>query len=336
MLRATITGTGYYLPPRVVTNHDLAQMMETSDDWIVQRTGIRARHHVDWKNAPMGSAEMGARAAAVALESAGLTPQDVDCIVYATLSPDRAFPGDGVLVQQKLDVPAGVPAFDVRNQCSGFLYGLQMADAFIRLGTYRRILLIGAETHSSGLDFTTRGRDVAVLFGDGAGAVVLEAREEERRGVLEVRVHADGRYADALHDSYPSSAVFPRIDEEQLPDPAVIYPQMQGKQVFKHAVTRMPEVVHEVLDAQGLGPQDLDLLIPHQANLRISEMVQKRLELPDEKVFNNIMQVGNTTAASLPLALAACAREGRLRRGGLVCLCAFGAGFTWGAALIRW
>ncbi|HSI05850.1 MAG TPA: beta-ketoacyl-ACP synthase 3, partial [Myxococcota bacterium] len=257
-----------------------------------------------------------------------------DFIIYATLSPDRNFPGDGVLVGAKLDIP-GVPALDIRNQCSGFLYGLQVADAFIKAGMYKRILLIGSEVHSTGLDFTDRGRDVAVIFGDGAGAAVLGPSSDEGQGILSIALHADGRFADELQLAYPSSAVMPRITEADI-RAGKHYPRMNGKNVFKHAVARMPEVVGEVLAASGLTAQDLDMLIPHQANLRISEMVQKRLELPDHKVFNNIQKYGNTTAASIPLALDEAVRQGKVKRGDLVCLAAFGAGFTWGGALLRY
>ena len=335
MRRSTILGTGRYLPEREVTNVELAARMDTSDAWIVQRTGIRARRHVDFVQSPMGASELGARAGARALAAAGLTAQDIDCIVVATLSPDRQFPGDGVSVQAKLDIPAGVPAFDLRNQCSGFVYGLQLADHLVRLGTYRHVLLVGAEVHSSGLDFTTRGRDVAVLFGDGAGAVVLGATDHPERGLLDVRVHADGRYADALQLPCPSSATLPRLSPDHLAQ-GLQFPQMQGREVFKHAVVRMPEVLLASLASQALTPADIDLMVVHQANLRIVEAVQKRLGVPDAKVFNNIMRYGNTTAASIPIALDEAVQEGRLGTGQLLVLAAFGAGFTWGAATIRW
>jgi 3-oxoacyl-[acyl-carrier-protein] synthase III len=336
MPRTIFLGTGHYVPEKVVTNDDLAAKMDTSDEWIRQRTGIETRRFVDWDNAPMGSSDLGTRAAANALADAKLTKDDIDCIIYATLSPDKAFPGDGVIVQAKLDVPAGVPCFDIRNQCSGFLYGLQMADAFIRSGVYEKILLIGAEVHSSGLEFTDRGRDVAVIFGDGAAAVVLGAApDDETRGVLSVHLHADGRYAEVLQVAEPSSGHFPRMRQKEM-DEGRQYPHMEGKLVFKHAVVRMPEAVEEALAANGLQKSDIDLLIPHQANLRISEMVQRKLELPDDKVFNNIMKYGNTTACSIPLALDEAVKAGRLKKGGLLCLTAFGAGFTWGAALVRW
>jgi 3-oxoacyl-[acyl-carrier-protein] synthase-3 len=335
MLRSMVLGTGHYVPSRVVTNEDLAQRMDTSDEWIVQRTGIVSRRHVDFDKEPMGASDLGTKAAAQALEAAGLTPQDVDLIVYATLSPDKAFPGDGVLVQAKLGVPSGVPALDIRNQCSGFLYGLSIADAFIRLGTYRCVLVIGSEVHSTGLDFTDRGRDVAVIFGDGAGAAVLGPTQDPHKGILSVHLHADGRFAEELECPYPSSAHMPRITAEDI-EKGIHYPKMNGKNVFKHASTRMPEVVLAALEKQGYTPADIHLLIPHQANLRISEMVQKKLGLSEEQVFNNIQRYGNTTAASIPIALNESIRLGKIKEGDLVCLAAFGAGFTWGSALIRW
>ncbi len=334
MQRTAILGLGHYVPSRVVTNVELSKRMDTSDEWIQQRTGIKERRHVDFPNDPMGSSDLAARAAANALADAGCAATDIDCIIYATLSPDRNFPGDGVLVGAKLGL-AGVPALDIRNQCSGFLYGLQVADAFLKAGTYKRILLIGSEVHSTGLDFTDRGRDVAVIFGDGAGAAVLGPARDDSQGVLAVALHADGRFADELHLPFPSSAKMPRITEEDV-RAGKHYPVMNGKNVFKHAIVRMPEVVGEVLAAAGLAVSDIDMLIPHQANLRISEAVQKKLELPDAKVFNNIQKYGNTTAASIPLALDEAVRQGRVARGDLVCLTAFGAGFTWGGALLRY
>ena len=336
MVRTVFLGTGHFVPERVVTNDDLAQLMDTSDEWIQQRTGIKRRHYVDWEKEPMGASDLGTRAARAALEKAGVSKDEVDCIIYATLSPDRAFPGDGVLVQAKLDVPAGVPAFDIRNQCSGFLYSLQTADAFIKTGTYRRVLVIGAEVHSSGIEFADRGRDVSVIFGDGAAACVLgPSDKDDGRGVLSVHLHADGRFANELHLSYPSSAEFPRLRAERL-ESGDQWPQMNGKNVFKHAVVRMPEVVMEALNKNGLTPKDLKLVIPHQANQRITELVQRRLDLSDEQIFSNIAEYGNTTAASIPMALDQAVTQGRIKSGDLVCLVAFGAGFTWGAALVRW
>jgi 3-oxoacyl-[acyl-carrier-protein] synthase-3 len=282
----------------------------------------------------MGASDLATRAAQGALADAKVSAEDIDLIVYATLSPDKNFPGDGVLVGAKLGIP-GVPALDIRNQCSGFLYGLQVCDAFIKLGTYERILLIGSEVHSTGLDFSNRGRDVAVIFGDGAAAAVLGRATREDQGILSVHLHADGRHADDLQLAFPSSAQMPRITEANLRN-GEHYPKMQGKNVFKHAVVRMPEVVGEALAANQLVTSDIDMLITHQANLRISEMVQKKLELPDEKVFNNIQRYGNTTAASIPLAMDEAVKAGKIKRGDVVCLTAFGAGFTWGAALLRY
>jgi 3-oxoacyl-[acyl-carrier-protein] synthase III len=334
MARAVILGTGHSVPDRIVTNEELSTRMDTSDEWIQKRTGIQERRHVDFDQDPVGASDLAARASKAALDDAGVAVEDIDCIIYATLSSDKVFPGDGVLVQAKMNIPVGVPAFDVRNQCSGFLYGLQMAHAFIQQGLYRRILLIGAEVHSSGLDFTNQGRDVAVIFGDGGAAMVLGPQEGER-GVLAVNVHADGRFSDVLHLSYPSSASRNRLDPSTLPDPSHIYPQMQGRLVFKHAATRMSESVTAILTQEGFTTDDIDLMIPHQANLRISEMVQRKLTLRDDQVFNNIQKYGNTTACSIPLAVDEARKEGRLKQGDLLCLVAFGAGFTWGSALIR-
>lgn len=335
MPNAVFLGTGHFLPDRVVTNDELAKLMDTSDEWIQERTGIQQRRFVDFDKEPMGASDLGTRAAQNALDAAGMSKDDVDCIIYATLSPDKAFPGDGVLVQAKLDIPAGVPAFDIRNQCSGFLYGLQMANAFIRQGVYKNVLLIGSEVHSSGLEFADRGRDVSVIFGDGSAAAVLGASDDNERGVLGITLHADGRFAEVLETSYPSSALNPRVTKEML-DTGAQYPKMQGKLVFKNAVQRMPEAVSKVLAEHNAQPKDIKLLIPHQANLRISEMVQRRLKLRDDQVFNNIQKYGNTTAASIPLALDEAIKEGRLDKGDLLVLTAFGAGFTWGAALVRW
>ena len=335
MPNAVFLGLGHYLPEKIVSNDELAKLMDTSDEWIQQRTGIQTRHYVDFDNNPMGASDLACKAAQRALDNANVAKDEIDLIIYATLSPDRFFPGDAVFVQSKLDIPSGVPALDIRNQCSGFIYGLNIANAFIRGGQYEKILLIGSEVHSTGLDFSDRGRDVAVIFGDGAAAAVLGASNEKDRGVLNVNMHADGRHADELHCPYPSSAEMPRATPEAIAE-GRHYPFMNGKNVFKHAVSKMPQAVQEALAEAGLSTEDIKLLIPHQANLRIAEMVQRRLKLKDEQVFNNIQKYGNTTAASIPLALSEAVEEGRLESGDLLCLTAFGAGFTWGAALIRW
>ncbi len=331
MPRTAIVALGTEVPDRVVTNDELSRLMETSDAWIQERTGIQQRR---WVREGTGNSDLALAATKKALDAAGWEPKDIEAIVYATLSTDHMFPGDGCFLNAKLGIP-GVPAIDVRNQCSGFIYGLAVADAWIRIGMYRRILLVGSEIHSTGLDVTTRGRDVAVIFGDGAGAALLEATDEPDRGVLSCHLHADGRFARDLFCDAPGSVYHPRVQPQML-DAGTIYPKMEGQKVFKNAVVRMPEVLREALQANGLSTKDLKVVIPHQANLRISQMVQRSLELDDSQVFNNIQKYGNTTAASIPLALAEAVQERGITRGDLVGLCAFGAGFTWASALVRW
>jgi 3-oxoacyl-[acyl-carrier-protein] synthase III len=328
-----IVGVGCCLPPRVVSNADLSAVMDTSDEWIQQRTGIRERRYSEgWT----GAADLGAAAAGEALQRAGIAAADLDCIIFATLSPDVDMPASACLLQDRLGI-GGMPAFDVRNQCSGFLYALSVADKFIKVGTYEHILVVGAEIHSTGLDLTTRGREVGVIFGDGAGAVVLGPEPDARRGVLSTHLHADGRFAEKLWLESPGSRARPRLTEAMIAGAeARLFPKMEGRYVFRHAVTRFPEVIREALDANGLQPADLALLIPHQANLRISQLVALDLELSEDRVFNNIERYGNTTAASIPIALYEALAAGRIRAGDLVCLAAFGAGFTWAAALLRW
>ncbi len=333
MPRAQILGVGHYVPERVVTNQDLTRLMDTSDEWIQQRTGIRERRYSDGFT---GAASMGAIAAEEALRNAGIRREDVDCIIFATLSPDVDMPASAFLLQEYLEIP-GIPAFDVRNQCTGFLYSLAVADQFVRAGTYRNVLVVGGEVHSTGLDLSTRGRDVAVIFGDGAGAVVVGPSPDAQRGILSTHLHAEGKYAEKLWIEAPGSRLRPRLTEEMITGPeGRIFPKMEGRYVFRHAVTRMAEVIREALDANGLTPQDIDLLVPHQANLRINQMVAAEFGLPDEKVVNNIDRYGNTTAASIPLALYEAIEQGRVQPGHLVCLAGFGAGFTWGAVLLRW
>ncbi len=331
MPRAAFVAIGTYVPDRVVTNEELTRYMDTSDEWITQRTGIKERH---WVEPGLGTAEMAHRASRRALEQAGWKPEDLEAIIFASLSPDHMFPGDGCFLNAKLGIP-GVPALDIRNQCSGFLYGLSIADAWIRAGVYRRILLVGSETHSTGLDVSTRGRDVSVIFGDGAAAALLEATDDPGRGVLSVELHADGRFATDLWTDAPGSIYSPRITKEMV-DSEAVFPHMEGQKVFKHAIVKMPEAVRSLLEREKLTPADVKVLIPHQANLRIAEMVQRSLGLRDDQVFNNIQRYGNTTAASIPLALSEAIPARGVKRGDLVAMAAFGAGFTWGAALARW
>jgi len=331
VVRTAIVGLGTFVPERVVTNEELTRQMETSDEWIQQRTGIRERH---WVGPGVGSTDLALEASRRALAQAGWQPSDLDAIVYATLSPDHNFPGDACFLQAKLGVP-GIAALDIRNQCSGFIYGLSVSDAWIRSGQFRRILLVGAEVHSTGLDISTRGRDVAVIFGDGAGAACLEATEDPDRGVLSTHLHADGRHAQDLWTEAPASCLRPRLTAAML-DEGRHFPKMDGSKVFKHAVVKMPEAVREVLSRNGLTTRDVTLVIPHQANLRITEAMQRSLELRDDQVFSNIQKYGNTTAASIPLALAEGVVERKIQRGALIVLVAFGAGFTWASAALRW
>jgi 3-oxoacyl-[acyl-carrier-protein] synthase-3 len=332
-MNSRIVGLGTCLPDHVVTNDDLTRVMDTTDEWIQQRTGIRERRHV---TEDTGASDLGLVAAERALDQAGLRAGDVDLILFATLSPDYDFPATACVLARKLGVK-GAPAFDVKNQCSGFVYGISIIDQFIRSGRVRRALLVGGEIHSTGIDITTRGRDVAVIFGDGAGAAVFAAEPDPERGVLGTYLHSEGKYAEKLWIESATSRHKPRITADMLEgDRPRVMPKMEGKYVFKHAVTRFPEVIVEALSARGLKPEDLDLLIPHQANLRISQMVAMGLGLREDQVFNNIECYGNTTAASIPLALSEAIQEGRVRDGSLVCLAAFGAGFTWASALVRW
>ena len=329
---ARIAGVGHYVPTRVVKNADLEDLMETSDEWIQERTGIQERRwFIEGEDT---TSNMGTRAAQKALEMAGLEASAVQLIIFATLSPDFVFPGSGVLTQRQLGL-TDVPALDVRNQCSGFIYALSVGDQFVRTGMYDTVLVIGSEIHSSGLDISTRGRTVSVIFGDGAGAVVLRPAEKEGQGILSTHLHAQGEFAEELIVTAPGSNVNDRVNA-CLAEPEAMYPYMNGNAVFKHAVTRFPQVIQEALDANGYAADDIDLLIPHQANLRITQYVQQKMGLAPEKVFSNIHKYGNTTAASVPIALSEAVQEGRIKSGDLVCLAAFGSGFTWASALVRW
>ena len=333
-LRAKITGTGMYVPDRVVTNDDLAQLMDTSDEWIRQRSGIRERHHVEQGQTPVDLAQA---ASERALEAAGVEARDLDGIVLATLSPEADFPGTSFFLHDRLGA-AEIPCFDLRAQCSGFVYALAVANGFIRSGMYRRLLVVGCEVHSTGIDLTTEGRDVAVLFGDGAGAVVVEASEGEPdgAGILEVRLHAEGRHARRLWLEAPGSGFWPVRITHELLDERRHFPRMDGRFVFKHAVTRMPEVLLETLHAASLKLEDVDLFLFHQANLRINEYVAQQLEIPPERCPSNIERYGNCSAASIPMLLDEAARSGGLQPGQLVSMTSFGSGFSWSSAVLRW
>ena len=326
-----IAGTGMYVPEKVVTNHDLEKMMDTSDEWIRERSGIAERRFVEPGTGP---SDLALNASRQALQNAGLNESDIDFIVFATLSPEHYFPGSGVLLQRKLGIP-GVGALDVRNQCSGFVYALSVADQYIKAGTYRTILVVGAEVHSVGLNLTTEGRDVAVLFGDGAGAVVLRAADSPDHSILSTHLHADGNYAEDLWIEAPTTLEKPWMTKQMI-DENRVYPKMNGRQVFKHATTRFPEVIREALDQNGFTTEDLTLLVPHQANYRITQMIARKLNLTEAQYISNIHKYGNTTAASIPIALHEAVEEKRIVSGDLVCLAAFGSGFTWAAALVRW
>lgn len=318
-----------------MTNDDLSKLMDTSDEWIQERTGIKERRHV--VKGEDTTATMGVKAARIAIERAGIDKDEIDFIVFATLSPDYYFPGPGVLVQRDLGIKT-VGAIDVRNQCSGFVYGLSLADQYIKSGMYKNVLVIGSEVHSAGLDFTTRGRGVSVIFGDGAGAAVLSREEDTTKGILSSHLHSEGEHAEELSLIAPGMGKRWVLDiiADNDPDDASYYPYMNGQFVFKNAVQRFSEVIMEGLQTNGLQPSDIDLLIPHQANLRIAQFIQKKFRLSDDQVYNNIMTYGNTTAASIPIALTEAWEMGRVKDGDLVVLAAFGSGFTWGSCIIRW
>jgi len=330
--RAIITGTGHYLPPRAVPNADLEKLTNTTDEWIRERSGILERR---WVEPGTGSSDLAVEAAKSAIERAGLDKNDIDFIIAATLSPDHYFPGIGVLVQAKLGLST-IGALDVRNQCSGFIYALSVADQYIRAGTYKKILLVAAEVQSTSLDFSDQGRDIAVLFGDGAGAVIVEpGSADDGRGILSTHLFCDGRFVSDLWMENPSPKNSPVFQLEMFHQ-GKFFPRMDGRKVFINAVERMPEAVMTGLRHNGLDLKDISLVIPHQANDRISQMVAKKLQLPDSKIVRNIQRYGNTTAASIPIALDEVVRDGRLKQGDLLVLTAFGSGFTWASAVIRW
>ena len=349
MPTSKITGIGCYVPANKVTNEDLKQYMDTSDEWIQERTGIRERRYAH--RTEETTTTMAVEASKIAIERAGTTAQDIDFIVFATLSPDYYFPGCGVLVQRAMQMKE-IGALDIRNQCSGFVYALSVADQFIKTGMYKNILVIGSEKHSFGLDFSTRGRNISVIFGDGAGAVVLQATEKEGQGIISTHLHSDGQSAELLAMYNPGTHANHWVKEpladyidapigemfmsREMIEKAQNFPFMDGPAVFKKAIVKFPEVIMEALIKNGLTTADINMLIPHQANLRISQFVQQKLALRDDQVFNNIQQYGNTTAASIPIALCEAWQQGKIKEDDLVCLAAFGSGFTWASALIRW
>lgn len=332
-IRSRILALGGYVPPRVVTNHDFKEKMgiDTSHEWIVERSGIEERRWVDPDETNAG---MAVKATREALAKAGMEASQLDMIIYATLSPDHQFPGNGVFLQRELGL-TNIPCLDIRQQCTGFIYGLSIADSFIRTGQYKTILVVGAEIHSTGLDISTEGRDVTVLFGDGAGVAIVGVSDSPEHRILSSHLFADGSEAEILWTDKPGSRHHPRITHEDI-DAGTHYPKMQGRKVFKHAVTRMPEALMVGLKANGLGLQDVDMIIAHQANLRINEFMMQALKLPPEKMHNNIQKYGNTTAATIPLCMKEALELGKIESGDLVCLVAFGAGLTWGSVILRW
>lgn len=335
LYRSKIKGLGFYVPENVVTNDDLSKLMDTNDTWITERTGIKERRHAI--KGEDTTTSMGVKASLKAIEAAQISKDDIDFVIFATLSPDYYFPGCGVLVQKELGLKT-VGALDIRNQCSGFIYALSVADQYIKTGMYNNILVIGAETQSPALDMTTRGRGVAVIFGDGAGAAIVSRSDNEQVGILSTHLHSQGEYAEELAMITPGVGTkwVTELLKENDPDDVSYYPYMNGQFVFKNAVVRFAEVIEEGLKANGLSREDIDVLIPHQANLRISQFVQHQFKLTDNQVFNNIMKYGNTTAASVPIAFTEAVQQGRIKNGDLVVLAAFGSGFTWGSVIIRW
>ncbi|OUD36066.1 ketoacyl-ACP synthase III [Flavobacterium sp. CHNK8] len=335
MYHSKIAGLGYYVPENVVTNDDLSKIMDTNDEWIQERTGIEERRHII--KGEDTTTSMGVKAAEIAIERAGVAKEDIDFVVFATLSPDYYFPGPGVLVQRDLGLKT-VGALDVRNQCSGFIYALSVADQYIKTGMYKNILVIGSEVHSTGLDMTTRGRGVSVIFGDGAGAAVLSREEDETKGILSTHLHSEGQHAEELVVKAPGMGGrwVTDILADNDPDDESYFPYMNGQFVFKNAVVRFSEVINEGLQANNLQVSDIDMLIPHQANLRISQFIQKKFDLSDDQVYNNIQKYGNTTAASIPIALTEAWEKGKIKSGDTVVLAAFGSGFTWASAIIKW
>jgi 3-oxoacyl-[acyl-carrier-protein] synthase-3 len=335
MYHSKISGLGFYVPSNTVTNDDLSKIIDTNDEWIQERTGIQERRHII--NGEDTTTSMGVKAAKIAIERAGISNDEIDFVIFATLSPDYYFPGPGVLVQRDLGLKT-VGALDVRNQCSGFVYALSVADQYIKTGMYKNILVIGSEVQSTGLDMTTRGRGVSVIFGDGAGAAIVSREEDLTKGILSTHLHSEGVHAEELIVKAPGMGGrwVTDIIADNDPDDESYFPYMNGQFVFKNAVVRFSEVINEGLEANNLKVSDIDMLIPHQANLRISQFIQKKFGLTDDQVFNNIQKYGNTTAASIPIALTEAWEQGKIKSGDTVVLAAFGSGFTWASAIIKW
>ena len=333
MRHSKIVGLGHHVPENIITNEYLSSLMDTNNEWIVERTGILERR---WMNPAKDTvANMSAKATRMALERAQLTEKDIDFIVFATITPDYFFPGSGVLLQRELGLDGKIAALDIRNACSGFIYAISVADQFIKTGMYKTVLVVGAEIQSTALDITTRGRNTAVIFGDGAGAAILQS--SDKPGVLSTHLHSDGTFAEELYVKDPgSSRPHGERQPEEILDTSTYKVVMNGNQVFKHAVVRFMEVINEALAANGLKKENINLLVPHQANLRISQYIQGKLGLSNDQVYNNIMRYGNTTAASIPIAMSEAWAEGKIKENDLICLAAFGSGFTWASALIRW
>jgi 3-oxoacyl-[acyl-carrier-protein] synthase-3 len=333
MTYSRITGLGFYVPENIVTNNDLTKWMETSDEWIQERTGIKERRYFEYGKDTNYS--MATAASRQAMERAGIAPNEVDVIVYATITPDYFFPGSAFLMQRELQMD-GKPVIDIREQCSGFVYALSIADQFIKSGMYKTALVVGSEIQSSWIDKSTAGRNTAVIFGDGAGAAVVQATEDPAHRILSTHLHADGRFAEDLYVKDPGSSRPDRPVTTELLNEGGFNVFMNGNAVFKHAIVKFGEVIHEALKANGFSPEDINLLIPHQANIRISDYVRQQMGLSEDQVVNNIQRFGNTTAASIPIAMAEAWQNGKLKDGDLICLAAFGSGFTWASALIRW
>ncbi len=335
MYHSKITGLGFYVPDNVVTNDDLSKIMDTNDEWIQERTGIKERRHI--KRGEDTTTSMGVKAAKIAIERSKIAKEDIDFIVFATISPDYYFPGPGVALQKELELKT-IGALDIRNQCSGFIYALSIADQYIKTGMYKNILVVASEVQSLGLDMTDRGRAVSVIFGDGAGAIILSREDDTTKGVLSTHLHSEGEHAKELSVVAPGMGGrwVTDIIAENNPDDVSYFPYMNGQLVFKNAIVRFSEVISEGLQANNLQVSDIDLFIPHQANLRISQFIQHKFQLRDDQVYNNIQKYGNTTAASIPIALTEAWELGKIKEGDLIVLAAFGSGFTWASAIIKW